>query len=86
MNLPETTKTSKPAGISEKIIRLLEIYSLIARKEYPSVKSLRDCFHVSERTLYRYLELINIVDAILYSQEREAAFIGKEEYPSLRGR
>ncbi len=71
MKLPETTKASKPVGMSEKIIRLLEIYTLIARKEYPSVKSLRERFHVSERTLYRYLELINIVDAIQYDHEKE---------------
>ncbi|MCX5811705.1 MAG: WYL domain-containing protein [Proteobacteria bacterium] len=57
--------------MSEKIIRLLEIYTIIARKEYPSVKSLRGRFHVSERTLYRYLELINIVDAIEYDHEKE---------------
>jgi len=71
MKLPETTKTSKPVGMSEKIIRLLEIYTLIARKEYPSVKLLSERFHVSERTLYRYLELINIVDAIEYDHEKE---------------
>lgn len=57
--------------MSEKIIRLLEIYTIIARKEYPSVKSLRERFHVSVRTLYRYLELINIVDAIEYDHEKE---------------
>jgi predicted DNA-binding transcriptional regulator YafY len=71
MKLPETTKTSKSVGMSEKIIRLLEIYTLIARKEYPSVKSLKERFPVSERTLYRYLELINIVDAIEYDHENE---------------
>ena len=71
MKLPETKKMSKPAGVSEKIIRLLDIYTLIARKEYPSVKSLGERFHVSKRTLYRYLELINIVDAIEYDHEKE---------------
>jgi len=64
-------KALKPAGISEKVIRLLEIYTLIAQKEYPSVKSLTDRFCLSERTLYRYLELINIVDAIEYDPEKE---------------
>jgi predicted DNA-binding transcriptional regulator YafY len=71
MNLPEKTNTSKSVRMSEKMIRLLEIYALVARKEYPSVKSLRERFHVSERTLYRYLELINIVDAIEYDYEKE---------------
>jgi len=71
MKMPEITKTTKPAGISEKIIRLLEIYTLIARKEYPSIKTLKERFHVSERTLFRYLELINLVDAIEYDHDKE---------------
>jgi predicted DNA-binding transcriptional regulator YafY len=64
-------KPSKPTGISEKVIRLLEIYTLIAQKEYPSVGSLKERFCLSERTLYRYLELINMVDAIEYDPEKE---------------
>jgi predicted DNA-binding transcriptional regulator YafY len=64
-------KPSKPSGISEKVIRLLEVYTLIAQNKFPSVKSLTEQFCLSERTLYRYLELINIVDAIEYDPEKE---------------
>jgi predicted DNA-binding transcriptional regulator YafY len=60
----------KPAGISEKVIRLLEIYTMIAQKLFPNVPSLREHFHVSERSVYRYLEIINMIDSIEYDQER----------------
>ena len=54
-------QAAKPAGISEKVIRLLEIYTMIAQKHYPSVPFLKEHFRVSERTVYRYLELINLI-------------------------
>ena len=62
---------SKPAGISEKVIRLLEIYTMIAQKQYPSVPFLKEHFHVSERSVYRYLEIINMIDGIEFDQERK---------------
>jgi predicted DNA-binding transcriptional regulator YafY len=64
-------KNSKPAGISEKVIRLLEIYTMIAQKHFPSVQTLREHFQVSERSVYRYLEIVNMIDAIEYDQERK---------------
>jgi predicted DNA-binding transcriptional regulator YafY len=64
-------KRDKPAGISEKVIRLLEIYTMIAQKRFPSVQFLREHFHVSERSVYRYLEIINMIDGIEYDQERK---------------
>lgn len=64
-------KADKPAGISEKVIRLLEIYTLIAQNSYPSIGSLMDRFHVSKRTVFRYLELINIIDPIEYDREKD---------------
>ncbi len=64
-------RRSKPAGISEKVVRLLETYTLIARKEFPSVKTLMDRFHVTERTVYRYLEIINFIDPLEYDRERD---------------
>ena len=70
-NQNDRAKKSKPAGISEKVIRLLEIYSMIAREEYPSPRRLMDHFNVSERTVYRYLEIINLVDAVEYVKERD---------------
>ncbi len=64
-------KGAKPTGISEKVIRLLEIYTLIAQKAHPSVKSLTERFSLSERTVYRYLEQINMIDAIEYDPAKE---------------
>jgi predicted DNA-binding transcriptional regulator YafY len=64
-------KGSKPAGISEKVIRLLEIYTVIAQKHFPTVSFLKEHFGVSERSVYRYLEIINMIDAIEYDQERK---------------
>lgn len=60
----------KPAGISEKLVRLLEIYTAIARKKYPSVADLADRFGVTKRTVFRYLELINMIDPVELDKER----------------
>jgi predicted DNA-binding transcriptional regulator YafY len=60
-----------PAGISEKVIRLLEVYTLIAQKQFPSLDLLMERFQVSKRTVFRYLELINIIDSIEYDKERD---------------
>ena len=62
-------KTHKPAGISEKVIRLLEIYTMIAQKQYPSTSSLMERLGVTERSIYRYLEQINLIDAIEFDRE-----------------
>ncbi len=64
-------KAANPAGISEKVIRLLEIYTLIAQNKFPSLALLMERFHVSKRTIFRYLELINIIDPIEYDKEKE---------------
>lgn len=56
--------TQKPAGISEKVIRLLEIYIMIASGRHPSVASLMEPLNVSERTVLRCLEQFNVNDAI----------------------
>jgi predicted DNA-binding transcriptional regulator YafY len=64
-------KEGKPSGISEKVIRLLEIYTMIAQKNFPSVAVLKEHFGISERSVYRYLEIINMIDGIEYDQERK---------------
>ncbi len=66
-----TRKILKPAGISDKLIRLLEIYTLVAQNKFPSLALLMERFHVSKRTVFRYLELINIIDPIEYDKEKE---------------
>jgi predicted DNA-binding transcriptional regulator YafY len=63
-------KNTKPAGISEKVISLLEIYTMIAQKQFPSVSSLKEHFHVSERSIYRYLEIINMIDGIEFDMRK----------------
>lgn len=62
--------SSKPAGISEKVIRLLDVYTMIAQNKFPSVALLMDHFDVAERTIYRYLELIGLIDPIEYDRDR----------------
>ena len=64
-------KSSKPSGISEKVIRLLDVYTMIAQKKYPSAQFLKEHFNVSERSIYRYLETINLIDGIEFDQERK---------------
>ena len=59
----------KLAGISDKVIRLLDIYVLIARNAYPSKEFLCDKHEVSERTIYRDLDIINIIDNIELDRE-----------------
>jgi predicted DNA-binding transcriptional regulator YafY len=63
-------KTHKPAGISEKVIRLLEMYTMIAQGKHPSITSLMEHFGVTERTVYRYLEQINVIDPIEFDREK----------------
>lgn len=65
------TGKTKPAGISEKVIRLVDIYTMIAQKKFPSVPILKAHFEISERSVYRYLEIINIIDVIENDQERK---------------
>jgi predicted DNA-binding transcriptional regulator YafY len=62
---------SKTAGISEKVIRLLDIYSRLAKESYPSVQLLTDKLEVGERSVYRYLKIINLIDPIVYDDERK---------------
>lgn len=69
----ELSKPSKkkPAGISGKVINLIDIYTLIAQKKYPSVEFLMERFGLGERSVYRYLEIIKQLDAIEYDVERQ---------------
>ncbi len=63
-------KKGKPAGISEKVIRLLKIYTLIAQNKYPSVQGLADLFETSRRTVQRDIEIIRLVDDVDYDHDR----------------
>jgi predicted DNA-binding transcriptional regulator YafY len=61
---------SKPAGMSEKLRRLLKIYTMIAQNRCPSVLDLQNQFEVSERTVHRYLANINLIDPIEFDTQR----------------
>jgi len=67
----QKTKKSHPAGISEKVIRLLETYTAIAQNKFPSIESLSERFGVTQRTAYRYLEIINFIDPVEFDKERK---------------
>jgi len=67
-------KNKNPGGISEKVINIIETYTMIARKKYPSVKSLAEHFNVSERTVHRYLEIIKMIDVVDYDREKKGYF------------
>ncbi len=63
---PEHMKKKKDRipGFSEKFIRLLDIYTLIAKDRKPTINDLMNKYNVSERTVHRYLRTINQIDAI----------------------
>ena len=63
--LPEKRmKKDRSAGISDKVTRLLELYSLIAENRYPTLSFLAEHFGVTRRTVHRYLEIIRTIDAV----------------------
>lgn len=63
-------KADKPAGISEKVINLFKIINLIERGEFPSLSRLAEETEVSERSIYRYLNIINFIIPILYDKKK----------------
>ncbi len=72
MFIPQSSrKKDRPAGISEKLIRLLKIYTIIANKEFPSAKFLAETLEVNERTIYRDLNIINLVDQVDFDHEKK---------------
>lgn len=63
-------KAGKPAGISCKVINLLDIYTMIAQNKFPCVDSLAERCEASRRTIHRYLEIINMIDPIEFDRDR----------------
>lgn len=57
-------KSGKQPGVTEKVIRLLEIYLLIAQKGNCTVEFLMEKFGVTERTIYRDLKIIGEIDEL----------------------
>jgi predicted DNA-binding transcriptional regulator YafY len=73
--LPEKRKKKdKSAGISEKVTRLLELYSLVAENRYPTLSFLAEHFGVTRRTVHRYLEIIRTIDAVDFDPDHKGYF------------
>lgn len=64
-----TKKESKPAGIAEKVINIMTILNLIERGRHPSAKELAERLEVSERSIYRYLYVINQIVPVVYDSK-----------------
>jgi predicted DNA-binding transcriptional regulator YafY len=67
-------RKNKSAGISVKVVRLLELYSLIAENRYPTIDSLARHFGVTRRTVHRYLEIIRAIDAVDLDPDHKGYF------------
>ncbi|TAN41694.1 MAG: WYL domain-containing protein [Nitrospirae bacterium] len=61
---------TRKSGISSKLVNVLKTYTLIAQNKYPSVEQLMDRFEVSKRTIFRYLEIVGMIDPIIFDQDR----------------
>lgn len=59
-------RKEKPQGIGEKVINILKILNLIEQDRHPTVKELAQICEVSERSIYRYLYILNQVVPIVY--------------------
>ena len=64
-------KKSEGAGVSDKIVRLLEIYKKIAQNLYPSVESLAGEYKASKRTIQRYIKIIRSIDDVEYDHHHK---------------
>lgn len=59
-------RRSKPLAIPEKVLRLLEIYTLVVQGRYPSVTLLMSRLAISKRSVFRYLEVIGMIRPVVY--------------------
>lgn len=62
-------KRQKPTGIAEKVINIMKILNLIERGKHPSAKELAERLEVSERSIYRYLYVINQIVPVVYDSK-----------------
>jgi len=81
----KTKEPSKPLNIPEKVTRLLEMYTLIARGRRPSVRLLMNRLGISKRTVFRYLSIIDTIDRITYDPKQKGyAFVEGNRADKLR--
>ena len=69
--MSRSNKRLSSSGISDKVVRILEIYTLLAQNRYPDVSYLTEKFEVSRRSVFRYLEIINMLDPIKLDEDRK---------------
>jgi predicted DNA-binding transcriptional regulator YafY len=62
-------RRDKPAGITEKVINILKILNLIEQGKAPSVRILSEVCEVSERSIYRYLNILYSIVPIFYDSK-----------------
>ncbi|HOA84375.1 MAG TPA: WYL domain-containing transcriptional regulator [Thermodesulfovibrio thiophilus] len=70
-SFPENRRNDKPAGISEKVINIIKIIRLIEEGKYPSVRNLAEDCEVTERTVYRYINIINAILPVLFDRKKK---------------
>ena len=64
-------RKDKPYGITEKVINILKILNSIESGEAPSVNKLAELCEVSERTIYRYLSILQQIVPIHYDRKKK---------------
>ncbi len=63
-------RRDKSAGIAEKVINLLKIINFIEQGKCPTIKRLAEELEVSDRSIYRYLKIIDYIVPIVYDRQR----------------
>jgi predicted DNA-binding transcriptional regulator YafY len=64
-------KRSRTLNIPEKVLGLLEIYTLIAQARHPSVTLLMSRLAISKRSVFRYLGMVSMIHPIVYNPEQK---------------
>ena len=62
-------RRDKPAGITEKVINILKILNYIEQGKYPSARELAELCEVSERSVYRYLNILQNIVPIVFDEK-----------------
>jgi len=72
-------RRDKPVGITEKVINILKILNLIEQGKAPSAKALAEECEVSERSIYRYLNILSSVVPIVYDPKKKGYRLENEK-------
>lgn len=59
------------AGVSEKIVNILKVLSLIEQKKFLSADEVAEECEVGRRTVFRYLNILNSIIPIEYDRQRK---------------